>query len=98
MDFLPTPTTRDHKDGSAEHRRNGIVQTDTLARAIINGQEVGGGQLMPTPKAQDGVKGNLKTSAEREEAGFFVDLPNVAVDLANLEGGGAVAYHSQEYG
>lgn len=37
---------------------------------------------MPTPKAQDGVKGNLKTSAEREEAGFFVDLPNVAVDLA----------------
>jgi len=86
MDFLPTPTTRDYKDGSAEHRRNGIVQTDTLARAIINGQEVGGA-LMPTPKAQDGVKGNLKTSAEREEAGFFVDLPNVAVDLANLGGG-----------
>jgi len=42
-----------------------------------------GGELMPTPKAQDGIKGNLKTSAEREEAGFFVDLPNVAVDLAN---------------
>jgi hypothetical protein len=37
---------------------------------------------MPTPKAQDGVKGNLKTSTEREEAGFFVDLPNIAVDLA----------------
>lgn len=39
---------------------------------------------MPTPKAQDGVKGNLKTSQERIDAGFFVDLPNVAVDLANL--------------
>lgn len=39
---------------------------------------------MPTPKAMDGVKGNLKTSQERIEAGFFVDLPNVAVDLANL--------------
>lgn len=38
--------------------------------------------LMPTPKALDGVKGNLKTSQERIAAGFYVDLPNVAVDLA----------------
>lgn len=37
---------------------------------------------MPTPKALDGVKGNLKTSQERIDAGFFVDLPNVAIDLA----------------
>lgn len=94
MDFLPTPTTRDYKDGSAEHERNGIVQTDTLARAIFNGQEVAGG-LMPTPKAQDGVKGNLKTSAEREEAGFFVDLPNVANDLA-LENLGGVLSQPQQ--
>jgi DNA (cytosine-5)-methyltransferase 1 len=37
---------------------------------------------MPTPKALDGIKGNLKTSQERLDAGFFVDLPNVANDLA----------------
>lgn len=37
---------------------------------------------MPTPKAGDGTKGNLKTSQERIDAGNFVDLPNVAVDLS----------------
>lgn len=53
-------------------------------------KKLGGGALMPTPKAQDGVKGNLKTSAEREEAGFFVDLPNVANDLALENLGGLI--------
>jgi DNA (cytosine-5)-methyltransferase 1 len=36
---------------------------------------------MPTPKALDGVKGNLKTSQERLDSGHQVDLPNVAIDL-----------------
>ena len=45
-------------------------------------QSLGGGVLMPTPKAGDGTKGNLKTSQERIDAGNFVDLPNVANDLA----------------
>jgi hypothetical protein len=36
---------------------------------------------MPTPKALDGVKGNLKTSQERLDSGRQVDLPNVAIDL-----------------
>jgi hypothetical protein len=35
----------------------------------------------PTPKALDGVKGSLKTSAQREADGRQVDLPNVARDL-----------------
>ena len=39
---LPTPTTRDYKDGSAEHERNGVVQTDTVARAVFNSGEVQG--------------------------------------------------------
>ena len=39
-------------------------------------------KMMPTPKALDGVKGNLKTSQERKDAGHFVDLTNVANDLA----------------
>lgn len=39
-DLIPTPTTRDFKDGRAEHRRDGKVQTDTVARAVINGDEV----------------------------------------------------------
>jgi DNA (cytosine-5)-methyltransferase 1 len=40
---------------------------------------------MPTPKALDGVKGNLKTSQERLDSGHQVDLPNVAIDLVLLK-------------
>lgn len=39
-------------------------------------------EMMPTPKALDGVKGNLKTTQQRKDAGHFVDLTNVANDLA----------------
>jgi len=42
---------------------------------------------MPTPKALDGVKGNLKTSQERVESGRQVDLPNVAIDVAGTAWG-----------
>jgi DNA (cytosine-5)-methyltransferase 1 len=48
------------------------------------GQVTLSGQMMtyfPTPKALDGVKGSLKTSAQREADGRQVDLPNVARDL-----------------
>jgi hypothetical protein len=44
--LMPTPTTRDHKDGTAEHERDGIVQTDTVARAVFNSGEV----LLPTTR------------------------------------------------
>jgi len=43
---LPTPTTRDHKDGLQPHERDGIVQTDTVARAVFNSGEV----LLPTTR------------------------------------------------
>jgi hypothetical protein len=43
---LPTPTTRDHKDGSEPHERDGVVQTDTVARAVFNSGEV----LLPTTR------------------------------------------------
>jgi len=45
---LPTPTTRDYKDGSAEYERDGKVQTDTVARAVLNSGEV----LLPTTRAR----------------------------------------------
>ena len=47
---------------------------------------LGGGELMPTPKALDGVKGNLKTSQERLDSGHQVDLPNVVIDLVDSGG------------
>ena len=43
---LPTPTTRDHKDGTEPHERDGVVQTDTVARAVFNSGEV----LLPTTR------------------------------------------------
>lgn len=46
LQVLPTPTTRDYKDGTAEHERNGVVQTDTVARAVFNSGEV----LLPTTR------------------------------------------------
>ncbi len=80
MKLFPTPTTRDYKDGQAERIRNGVIQDDTIARCIFEAIR-GGAILMPTPKALDGVKGNLKTSEERIASGNQVDLPNVAIDL-----------------
>lgn len=41
-------------------------------------------ETLPTPKALDGTKGNLKTSQERLDSGHQVDLPNVAIDLIVL--------------
>jgi hypothetical protein len=80
MMLLPTPTRRDYKDGQAERIRFDRLQNDTLARCIFNAIR-GGEILMPTPKALDGVKGNLKTSEERLDSGHQVDLPNVVIDL-----------------
>jgi DNA (cytosine-5)-methyltransferase 1 len=48
-DLMPTPTTRDYKDGSQPHERDGKVQTDTVARAVFNSGEV----LLPTPQVDD---------------------------------------------
>lgn len=47
--LMPTPTTRDHKDGTEPHERDGIVQTDTVARAVFNSGEI----KLPTPTASD---------------------------------------------
>ena len=49
-DLIPTPTSRDYKDGQSEHERDCVVQTDTVARAIFHSGEV----LMPTSTAVDG--------------------------------------------
>jgi DNA (cytosine-5)-methyltransferase 1 len=46
LDLIPTPTTRDYKDGSQPHKRDGKVQTDTVARAVFNSGEV----LLGTPR------------------------------------------------
>jgi len=67
---LPTQTVRDYKDGQAAHERNGVVQTDTLARAIFNSEV----PLMPTTRvsmangatAKEVEAGNPKGRIETE--------------------------------
>ena len=46
LQVLPTPTARDHKDGSEPRERNGVVQTDSVGRVVFNSGEV----LLPTTR------------------------------------------------
>ncbi len=45
---LPTPMARDYKGDTAPHERNGVVQTDSVERAIFHSGEV---TLIGTPRA-----------------------------------------------
>lgn len=45
--LMPTPTTRDYKDGQSPHLRDGVVQTDTVGRAVMNSGEIA---LLGTPR------------------------------------------------
>jgi hypothetical protein len=44
---LPTPMSRDYKGDAAPHERDGVVQTDTVERAIFHSGEI---ELMGTPR------------------------------------------------
>lgn len=67
---LPTPTTRDYKDGLQPHKRDGKVQTDTVARAVFNSGEV----ILPTPT----TNGNDRKGPNYSSAGILQ-----ALEIAN---------------
>lgn len=76
--LLPTPNTMDMLPARTPEQKalnKGKGGYANLRESVVN-------DLLPTPKALDGIKGNLKTSEERIAAGHFVDLTNVANDLA----------------
>jgi len=84
--LLPTPAVghiRNHDEPIENYleRRQDFVDGKTKG---MPGASLGVAvrmEMLPTPKALDGVKGNLKTSQERIDSGHQVDLPNVAIDL-----------------
>jgi DNA (cytosine-5)-methyltransferase 1 len=81
MEMLPTPTTRDFKDGQAEHTRDGVVQTDTVARAVFNSGEV---KLFPTLRASDGYeRRNQKTMDKIAAEGGDMTMPTLARTTTN---------------
>ena len=86
LNLIPTPTTRDHKDGSQPHERDGVTQTDTVARAIFNSGEV----LLPTTRAQNGENRNSRIYARDakqpqnlENALAVTLLPTTRTSMAN---------------
>ena len=80
-DLFPTPNTMEHREVKTPEQIAMLKAKSpggyrNLRETVINELP-----MMPTPKALDGVKGNLKTSQERLDSGHQVDLPNVAIDL-----------------
>ena len=78
-DLLPTPNTMEHREIKtpeqiAELKAKSPGGYRNLRESVVN-------ELLPTPKALDGVKGNLKSSQERLDSGHQIDLPNIAIDL-----------------
>jgi hypothetical protein len=66
LDLIPTPTTRDYKDGSEPHERDGKIQTDTVARAVFNSGEIN----LPTPTASDWKGPNHSQSGSASSRGI----------------------------
>ena len=71
-DLMPTPTARDYKDGSTPHERDGVVQTDTVARAVFHSGEI----LLPTTTASDwkGANRSGSKSASANMLAAKIDL------------------------
>jgi len=81
--LLPTPNTMEHREIKtpeqiAELKAKSPGGYRNLRETVVNEMP-----MLPTPKALDGIKGNLKTSQERLDSGHQVDLPNVAIDINN---------------
>jgi hypothetical protein len=57
--YLPTPAARDGKDGTGERIRDGVVQTDSVARAVLSSGEI---TLLGTPGTSSS---NGSTAKER---------------------------------
>lgn len=81
LNVLPTPTTRDYKDGTAPHERDGVVQTDTISRLLFNSGEI----LLPTPTAVEGTKS--MTYKNLDEKKGQTNLTNVVNTAAGVNAG-----------
>jgi len=82
---LPTPTTRDHKDGNKDYERDGVVQTDTVARAIFaNNMQNKEPKMLPTLRASDGYeRRNRKTMEKKVAEGGDVSMVTLAAVTTN---------------
>lgn len=62
VNVLPTPMARDYKGDTAPHERNGVVQTDSVERAIFHSGEV---VTFSTPTTMDAKATNTPEIAQK---------------------------------
>lgn len=62
VNVLPTPMSRDYKGDKAPHERNGVVQTDTVERAIFHSGEI---TTFSTPTTMDAKATNTPEIAQK---------------------------------
>lgn len=80
MEMLPTVKARDsNPEGYEAGLRRGMPQLGTMVKAIIDGDNRL--DLLPTPQAMEGAKGNNLSVADRAATGQVM-LSNYAVEIA----------------
>lgn len=62
VNLMPTPMSRDYKGDKAPHERNGVVQTDTVERAIFHSGEI---TTFSTPTTMDAKATNTPEIAQK---------------------------------
>jgi len=73
IDLMPTPMSRDWKGDVAPHERNGVVQTDSVERAIFHSGEI----LLPTTTASDWKGANNSGSKTSSANGIATAVDNL---------------------
>jgi DNA (cytosine-5)-methyltransferase 1 len=74
-ELIPTPMSRDYKGDTSPHERNGVVQTDTVERAIFHSGEV----LLGTPRtstANGSTASQVKSGAPKARIEDQVHIPS----------------------
>lgn len=68
--LLPTPLSRDHKEGYNPHYRDGVLQTDNVPRAVMHSGEVtelSWGRYEPAIRRWEDVTGRKAPAATRPD-------------------------------
>ena len=90
--LLPTPLSRDHKEGYNPHYRDGVLQTDNVPRAVMHSGEVtelSWGRYEPAIRRWEEVTGRKAPAATRPDGrdGAHRLNPELAEWMMGLEPG-----------
>jgi hypothetical protein len=73
--------SRDYKGDTSPHERNGVVQTDTVERAIFHSGEI----KLPTPTASDWKGANNSGSGSTSSVGLATKIDNLETNWGKFE-------------